>query len=120
MMHATGIVNSLARCHVAPDPARAVMQGHVALPCVAAASPNALGNDRLLAERCRAAARRAAVAQQEADLAARCVRIETYYDELMGWRPGRKLPRLENPCVDFERVLREYVWSGRTGSVSSA
>ena len=65
MMHATTIVNSLAPRHVAPDPARAVMQDHVALPGVAAAPPDALGNDLLLAERCRAAARRAAVAQHE-------------------------------------------------------
>ena len=36
-----------------------------------------------------------------------------------GGPPGRKLPRLDNPCVDFERVLREYVWSGRPGSASS-
>ena len=30
-----------------------------------------------------------------------------------GGPPGRKLPRLDNPCVDFKRVLRDYVWSGR-------
>ena len=37
-----------------------------------------------------------------------------------GGSPGRKFPRLDNPRVDFERVLREYVWSGRPGSASSA
>ena len=36
-----------------------------------------------------------------------------------GGPPGRKLPRLDNPCVDFKRVLRGYVWSGRPGSASS-
>ena len=77
-------------------------------------------HDLLLAERCRAAARRAAVAQHEKDLAGACNRIEAYYGELTAWRPGRTLPRLDNPCVGFERVLREYVWSGGTGSASSA
>ena len=120
MMHATSIVNSLAPRHVAPDPARAVMQDHVALPGVAAAPPDALRNDLLLAERCRDAARRAAVAQHERDLAGACSRIEAYYGELTAWWPGWTLPRLDNPCVDFERVLREYVWSGGTGSASSA
>jgi len=120
MMHATSIVNCLAPRHVAPDPARAVMQDHVALPGVAAAPPDALGNDLLLAERCRAAARQAAVVQHEEDLAGACGRIEAYYGELTAWWPGRTLPRLDNPCVDFERVLREYVWSGGTGSASSA
>ena len=119
MMHAAGIVNSLALRHVAPDPARAVMQGNVALPCVPAAPPDALASDHLLAERCCAAAWQVAIAQEEADLAATCGRVKTYYDELVCWRPGRRLPRLDNPCVDFERVLREYVWSG-TGSASSA
>ena len=120
MMHATGIVNSLAPHHVVPDPAGAVMQGHVALPRVVSSSPDSLGNDRLLAERCRSAARRAAFTRQETDLTAVCIRIEAWYGELTGWRPGRTLPRLDNPCVDFERVLREYVWSGNTGSASSA
>ena len=80
--------------------------------------PDKMTNDRLLAERCCAAARQAAVAQEEEDLAATCGRVETYYDELVCRRPGRRLPRLDNPCVDFERVLREYVWSGSTGSAS--
>ena len=118
MMHAAGIVKALALRHVAPDPARAVIHGKVALPCVAAAPSDALASDRLLAERCCAAARQAAIAQEEADLAATCGRVETYYEELVCWRPGRRLPRLDNPCVDFERVLREYVWSGSTGSAS--
>ena len=79
-----------------------------------------LVDNRQLAERCRAAAQRAAVVQQEMDLAGACSRIEAYYGELTGWRPEQTLPRLDNPCVDFERVLREYVWSGSTGSASSA
>ena len=120
MMHAAGIVKALAPRHVAPDPARAAIQGEVALPCLAAAPSDALANDNLLAERCCAAAQRAAITQQEADLAATCGRIETYYDELIRWRPGQKLPQLDNPCVEFERVLREYVWRGGTGSASSA
>ena len=120
MMHATSIVNSLAPRHVAPSPAHAVMEGHVAPPSVAAARSAALENDRLLAERCRAAAQRAAIVQHEADLATACGRIETYYGELIGWRPGQTLPRMDNPCVDFERVLGEYVRSGTTGSASSA
>ena len=120
MMHATSIVNSLAPHHVAPDPARAVMHGDVALPRVASSSTDALEKDRQLAERCRAAARRAAVVQRETDLANACNRIDAYHDELTGWRPGQMLPRLDNPCVDFERVLREYVWSGSTESASSA
>ena len=119
MMHATGIVNSLALRHVAPDPRRAVMQGTVALPCVAAAPPDALASDHLLAERCRAAAQQAAIAQEDAELAATCGRVKIYYDELVCWRPGRKLPRIDNPCVDFGRVLREYALSGSTGSASS-
>ena len=118
MMHAAGIVKALALRHVAPDPARAVIHGKVALPCVAAAPPDALASDRLLSERCCAAAQQAAIAQEEADLAATCGRVQTYYDELVCWRPGRRLPRLDNPCVDFERVLHEYVWNGRTGSAS--
>ena len=120
MMHAAGIVKALALRHVAPDPARAALQGEVALPCVAAAPSDALANDHLLAERCFAAARRAAITQQEADLAATCDRIENYYGELVCWRAGQKLPQLENPCLDFERVLREFVWRGRTNSASSA
>ena len=120
MMHAAGIVKALALRHVAPDPARAALQGEVALPCVAAAPSDALANDHLLAKRCFAAARRAAITQQEADLAATCDRIENYYGELVRWRAGQKLPRLENPCLDFERVLREFVWRGRTSSASSA
>ena len=113
MMHATSIVNALAPRHVAPSPARAVARGgDAALPRVAAAPPDALANDRLLAEQCRAAASRAAAAQRDADLATACGRIEAYCAELGDWRPGRELPRLDNPCVDFERVLREYVWSG--------
>ena len=117
MMHATSIVNALAQRHVALRPARAVARGgDVALPRVAAAPPDALANDRLLAERCRAAASRAAVAaaqRRDPALASACGRIEAYHAELGGWRPGRELPRLDdNPCVDFERVLREYVWSG--------
>ena len=120
MMHAAGIVKALALRHVAPDPARAVLHGNVALPCVAAAPPDALASDRLLAERCCAAAQQAASAQEEADLAATCGRVKTYYDALVCWRPGRRLPRLDNPCIDFERVLREYVWSASTGSASSA
>ena len=120
MMHATRIVNTLAPHHVAPDPARAVMHGDVALPRVAEALPDALENDRLLAELCRTAALRAAMAQQEAELAAACDGIEAYYGELIRWRPGQTLPRIENPCVNFERVIREYVWSGSSGSASSA
>ena len=92
MMHATAIVHVLARRHVAPDPAGAVTQDHVAPPCVVSSSPDSLGNDRVLADRCRAAARRAAVARQEADLAAACSRIEAYYGELTAWRPGQTLP----------------------------
>ena len=120
MMHATSIVNSLAPRHVALAPARTVMQGHVALPSVAAAPADALRNDRLLAERCRAAAQSAASVQKEADLVVACGRIEAYYGELIGWRPGQALPELENPCVDFERVHREYVRNGNAGSASSA
>ena len=120
MMHATSIVNSLAPHHVAPDPAGAVMHGDVALPRVAAGSTDALEYDRQLAERCRAAARRAGVVQRNMDLANACRRIDAYYGELTGWRPGQTLPRLDNPCVDFERVLREYVWSASAGSASSA
>ena len=118
MMHAAGIVNALAPRHVAPEPTRAAMQGKAALPCVAAARPDALANDRRLAEQCRIAAQRAAIAGQDADLAALCGRIERHYDKLVHWRPGQKLPRLDNPCIDFERVLRKYVWSGGTGSPS--
>ena len=120
MMHATSIVNSLAPRHVAPHPARAVLRGDAALPRVAAAPHDALANDRLLAGQCRAAASRAADAQRDVDLATACGRIAAYYAELGGWRPGRELPRLDNPCVDFERVLREYVWSTSPGSASSA
>ena len=120
MMHATSIVNALAPRHVAPDPAHAVMEGDVALPRVAAGPAKASENDHLLAERCCAVARRAAITQQEADLAATCARIETWFDELIRRRPGQKLPQLDNPCVDFERVLREYVWSDGTSSTSSA
>ena len=120
MMHAASIVNSLAPRHVAPDPTQAVMQGDVALPRVAAAPANALANDHLLAERCCAAAQRAAIAQQESGLATTCNRIRTYYEELVCRRPEQKLPQLDNPCVEFEQVLREYVWSGRTSSASSA
>lgn len=120
MMHAASIVNSLAPRHVAPSPAHAVIEGHVAPPSVAAARPAALENDRLFAERCRAAAQRAAILQQEGDLATACGRIETYYRESVGRRPGQKLPKLDNPCVDFGRVLRKYVGSGSAGSVSSA
>ncbi len=120
MMHAAGIANSLAHRHVAPDPTRAVNEDNVALPCVATAPSNALVSDHLLAERCFAAAKRAAIAQPEADLEDACREIETYYGELVCWRPGRKLPRLDNPCVDFKRVLRKYVWSGCSGSASSA
>ena len=122
MMHATSIVNALAPRHVAPQPGRAVVRGDVALPRVAAAPPDALENDRRLAERCRAAASRAAAAQRwDADLATAYGRIEAHLAELGGWRPGCELPRLDdNPCVDLERVLREYVWSGRPGSASSA
>ena len=120
MMHATSVVNTLAPHHVAPDPARAVMHGDVALPRVTEALPDALENDRLLAELCRTAAQRAAVAQQKTDLAAACDGIEVYYGELIRWRPGQTLPRIENPCVEFERVVREYVWSGCSGSASSA
>ena len=118
MMHAAGIVNSLARRHVAPDPTRAVKEDNVALPCVSAAPFDALASDHLLAERCFAAAKRATITQQEADLAGACREIETYYGELVCWRPGRKLPRLDNPCVDFERVIRKYVWNGCSGSAS--
>ena len=121
MMHATSIVETLAPRHAAPQPARAVARGDVGPPRLAAARPEALANDRLLAERCRAAAGRAAVAQRgEAGLEAACGRIEAWYAELGGWRPGRALPRIDNPCVDFERVLREHVWHGRRGSASSA
>ena len=120
MMHATSIVNALAPRHVAPDPARAVVRGDVALPRVAATRPDALANDHRLADGCRAAASRAA-AQRDADLATACGRIDAWYAELGGWRPGRALPRIENPCVDFERVLREYMWSGASsGSASLA
>ena len=122
MMHATSIVNALAPRHVAPQPAHAVVWGDVALPRVAAAPPDTLVNDRRIAERCRAAASRAAAAQRwDADLATACGGIEAHLAELGGWRPGRELPRLDdNPCVDLERVLRAYVWSGRPGSASSA
>ena len=120
MMHATSIVNLLAPRHVAPRPARAVRRGDVAPPRVAAAPPDAVENDRLLAGQCRAAASRAAAVQPDADLATACGRIEAYYAEIGGWRPGRELPRLDNPCVDFERVLREYVWNASPGSASSA
>ena len=116
MMHAAGIVDSLTSRRVAPDPARAAMRGDAALPRVVAARSDALANDRRLAERCGAAAQWAAIAQQDAELAATCGRIESWYRELAGWQPGRTLPRLDNPCIDFERVLREYVWSGGTGS----
>lgn len=120
MMHATSIVNALAPRHVAPDPARAVVRGDVALPRVAATRPDALANDRRLADGCRAATSRAVAAQRDADLAAACGRIEAWYAELGDWQPGQVLPRIDNPCVDFERVLREYVWSGRPGSASLA
>ena len=119
MMHASRIVNSLAPRHLAPRPARAVLRGDVAHPRVAATRHDALTNDRLLADRCRAAASRSAAAQRDADLATACARIEAWYAELDGWRPGRELPRIDNPCVDFERVLRKYVWSERPGSASS-
>ena len=120
MMHATGIVNALAPRHAAPQPACAVVRGDVALPRIAAARPDALAHDRRLTERCRAAASRAAAAQRDAELAAACGRIDAWYAELGGWRPDHALPRIDNPCVDFERVLREYVWSGRPGSASLA
>ena len=116
MMHAASIINPLARRHVAPDPARAAKTNNVPLPCVAAAPSDALASDHFLAERCFAAAKRAAIAQQEADLADTCREIETYYGEVVCWRPGRPLPQLDNPCVDFERVLRTYVWNGSSGS----
>ena len=87
----------------------AVVRGEAALPRVAAARPNALESDRQLADQCRAAANRAAAAQPDTDLAAACGQIEAWYAEFGGWRPGRALPRIDNPCADFERVLREYV-----------
>ena len=122
MMHAAGIVNSLAHRHFAPDPTRAVNEDNVALPCVAAAPSNALASDHLLAERCFAAAKRAAITQTEADLRDACREIKTYYGELVCWRPGRKLPRLDNPCVDFERgssqIRMEWVGIGGVASGS--
>ena len=120
MMHAASIVNALAPRHVAPDPAHAVMAGDVARPRVAAGPAEASENDSLLAEQCRAAARQASIVQPEGDLAAACGRIESWFDELIRRRPGQKLPRIDNPCIDFGRVLREYVWNGGTGSASSA
>ena len=120
MMHAAGIVNSLAYRHIAPDPTRSVKEDNVAFPCTVAAPSEALASDHLLAERCLAAAKRAASTQQEPDLADACCEIEIYYGELVCWRPGRKLPRLDNPCVDFERVIRKYVWNGCSGSASLA
>ncbi|MCY4450643.1 MAG: hypothetical protein OXC01_01715 [Immundisolibacterales bacterium] len=66
-----------------------------------------------------AAARRAAISQRVPALAATCARIESHYEELVRRPPGQKLPPLDNPCVDFGRVLREIAWSGSACSASS-
>lgn len=120
MMQATKITNLLALRHSAPAPAEAVVPSSVRLPRIGGTSEEALMLDRALAERCCAVAERAKedISETEFELVFR--ETAAYFHALIDWQPNLEHPEINNPCRDFERVLREYVWQERGVGHASA
>lgn len=116
MMQATEITKLLATCYSAPAPAEAVVSNTVMLPNIGSTSDEAIMFDRALAERVCATAKRATEILSETKFEPVCRDCEAYFRAARDWQPGLSLPEITNPCRDFERMLREYVWKdGGTG-----
>lgn len=109
MMQAAAITKLLAARRLAPKPAAAARAGEVPSPCIGRGSPEAARLDRRLFERCRALAERTGDLLSESEFARLCRDCELYYAAARDWRPGQELPRIDNPCRGFERVLRAFV-----------
>jgi bacterioferritin (cytochrome b1) len=120
MMQATEITKFLALRHSAPAPAEAVVPNSVPWPRIGGTWEEALMLDRALAERCRAAAERAEEDLSETEFGSVCRDSAAYFHALINWQPKFEQPEFNNPCRDFERVLREYVWQESGAGHASA
>jgi bacterioferritin (cytochrome b1) len=120
MMQATEITNLLALRYTAPSPAEVVVPNSVQLPRIGRTLEEVLVCDRALAERCCAVAERAKEDLAGTEFETVCRDSVEYFHELSDWQPNLDLPEINNPCRDFERVLRKYVWQeGGAGHVSA-
>ncbi len=110
MMQATQITNCLASHHSAPAPAGAVAAYPVQLPRIGHTSQEALMFDRAIAEWCHDVAEQAKADLAGTEFEAICRDSAAYFRALSRWQSDLNYPEVPNPCRDFERVLRKYVW----------
>jgi bacterioferritin (cytochrome b1) len=110
MMQAADITKLLAQSHAAPPVGEAVLAGMVALPRVGSTSADAMMLDQALAQRCRTMAESATKALRSTGFESVCEGCVVYNQAVVDWQEGHDLPDITNPCRDFDRTLKMYVF----------
>lgn len=116
MMQATALVNLLAKRRLAPSPINGLNRKKLLYQNIGENSEEALNFSRDQAVACQFAAERSLQVLCETEFEAPCQKGADYFDKMRTWRPGNSLPKITNPCLDFKRLLRLYVWEGNGNS----
>ena len=112
MMQATSITNLLAKRRMSPSPIEGLVGEKYEAQIISSNTDEALIFSRAQALNCSAAANDACLTLSGTEFESACNKGAEYFKEMSVWNPGNALPKINNPCLDFERVLREYVWNG--------
>lgn len=110
MMQATAIVNLLGNRRLAPSPIDSLGRNELLPQNIGSSTDEALVFGRGQALGCQIAAESAYRALCGTEFEAPCKKGVEYFSKMSKWRPGKTLPKISNPCLDFKRVLRKYVW----------
>lgn len=110
MMQATQITNLLAERSQAPAPRNAVRASlPVIRPRTGLRSDQALAHDKALAKHIAWVADRCRPILGSTDLGASFQHCQIYFEAVLNWNEGDTLPKIVNPCRDFERTLDIYM-----------
>ena len=120
MMKATEITKLLAVRYLAPVLTQAALTKSVKLPQLGSSSSKAMAFDRDLAHHYCLVAEQAIDKLADTEFAPVCKSSADYFGAVVDWQLGKKMPAIKNPCRDYERTLREYVWKNRGADAESA
>jgi len=120
MMQATAIVNLLGKRRLAPSPVDGLNRNKLLPQSIGSNTDEVLEHGRNQAFRCQIAAERAYQSLSETEFEVPCKKGVEYFGKMSTWQPGKSLPKITNPCLDFKRVLRQYVWEDNCSSKVTA
>ena len=118
MMQATEITKALAKYRLSPKPMS--LQSSIPLPQkIAHDSDQALRSRFELTLKSAESAEKAKIQLQGTEFQSICAKGENYFNQVAMSKAGLTIPYIGNPCVDFERVMRSYVWDSEMALYST-